>query len=99
MPGGWDPLTEEIAPDLPSQIDQTFANVELALRRAGGRGWDQVYLVRVYLVHFTGEAVGRIVENLRRYCPDHQPVLTGVGVNALHERMGVEIEVEAHVGG
>ncbi|MBE3046039.1 hypothetical protein IMZ48_26565 [Candidatus Bathyarchaeota archaeon] len=73
--------------------------MELTLRNAGGEGWGQVYKVRAYYAPFTAEAYERTVENLRRYCPDHQPLFTGVEVKALYAGMGVEFEVEAHVGG
>lgn len=72
--------------------------MELALRKAGGEGWAQVYLVRAYLAPFTSEAMERMVENLRKYCPEHQPILTGMEVSGLYAGMAVEIEVEAHVG-
>lgn len=42
--------------------------------------------------------MGLLVENLRSWCPDHQPVVTGVEVSGLAFGMGVEVEVKAHVG-
>ncbi|SPO07328.1 related to L-PSP endoribonuclease family protein [Cephalotrichum gorgonifer] len=95
--GGWDPITEKIPEDLAQQVDQAFANVELALKKAGGKGWSQVYRVRAYFAPFAPEAVERTVENLKRYCPDHRPLLTAVEVKGLFAGMGFEIEVEAHV--
>lgn len=47
------------------------------------------------------EALGRIIENLKKWSPDRQPLLTAVGVAKLgagsSEGMKVEVEVEAHV--
>lgn len=34
---------------------------------------------------------------LKKYCPDHQPILTGVGVASLAFGMKIEVEVEALV--
>lgn len=73
--------------------------MELALRKAGGEGWSQVYKVRLYVAPFAAETFERTVVNLRKYCPDHQPLLTGMEVKSLYAGMGVEIEVEAHVPG
>jgi hypothetical protein len=35
---------------------------------------------------------------MRKYCPNHQPLLTGVEVAGLYNGMALEIEVEAHLG-
>ncbi|KAI8813054.1 Endoribonuclease L-PSP/chorismate mutase-like protein [Cladochytrium replicatum] len=96
--GGWDRITEGIPSDVGAEVDQAFANVEHALKQAGGDGWSQVYKVRVYCAPFDAEVVGHFVRNLKKYCPDHQPLLTGVGVSALYNNMRLEIEVAAHVG-
>jgi enamine deaminase RidA (YjgF/YER057c/UK114 family) len=55
--------------------------------------------VRVYLAPGGDETAGHVARNLKKYCKDHQPVLTGVGVAKLTlEGMRVEIEVAAHLG-
>ncbi|PGH18253.1 hypothetical protein AJ79_00592 [Helicocarpus griseus UAMH5409] len=97
--GGWDRITEKIPEDMGEQVDQAFANVEYALRQAGGKGWEQVYKVRVYTAPLSEEIAGHIIRNLRKYCPKHQPLLTAVGVQALAFGMCVEIEATAHLGG
>ncbi|KAL2140163.1 hypothetical protein VTI28DRAFT_4179 [Corynascus sepedonium] len=95
--GGWIPETSEIHQDLSDEIDQAFANVDLALRTAGGKGWCQVYKINLYLTVMNEEAVGALVRNLKKWMPDHQPVMTAVGVAALGlEGMRVEVEVAAH---
>ncbi|KAF6836904.1 hypothetical protein CMUS01_05218 [Colletotrichum musicola] len=98
-PGGWDPKTGEIPSDLLEEIDQAFANVDLALRDAGGKGWSQVYRIRLYALDdaMVPEALGRMVENMKKWAPDHSPILTGVGVSKLGQPgMRVEIEVAAY---
>ncbi|KAE8332717.1 Endoribonuclease L-PSP/chorismate mutase-like protein [Aspergillus sergii] len=95
--GGWDPSTRKVHTDLGEEVNQAFANVELALKDAGGRGWSQVYRVRIFIVHTNDEVIGLLVQNLQRWMPDHKPVLTCVGVKELAlEGMRIEIEAFAH---
>ncbi len=95
--GGWDPETSKVHEDLSDEIDQAFANVDLALKHAGGKGWCQVYRINLYLITINDEAVGALVRNLKKWMPDHQPIMTAVGVNQLGlEGMRVEVEVVAH---
>jgi hypothetical protein len=42
--------------------------------------------------------MARYIENAKKYCPGHQPLLTGVVVAGLYNGMAIEIEVEAHLG-
>lgn len=98
--GGWDPKTNIIPTSVISQIDQAFANVELALKDSGVQaGWKAVFRVNSYHVGLEGrqeEMLGRMVENMKKYMPDHEPIWTCVGVPALGEpEMKVEIEVVA----
>lgn len=46
--GGWDPdaATPEIRESVVEEIAQAFSNVELALKTAGGKGWEQVGVLR-----------------------------------------------------
>ena len=89
--------------DLLEEVDQAFANVDYALKHAGGKGWPQVYKVKAYVVEsqMTNEVfLGRFIENLRKWMPDHQPLLTAVGVSKLgageSASMRIEIEVAAY---
>lgn len=98
--GGWDPAVPngwpEFPTDLNEEIDQAFRNVELALRDAGGKGWSQVFRVNTYAVDLDACA-DRIVENYRKWMPDHQPIWTELGVRRLGDpKMRIEIEVVAH---
>lgn len=101
--GGWDPLTGAMKTDPLEEIDQVFENVQLALTHAGGKGWAQVYSTRVYVVesYWDDEAfLGHLIGSLRKWMPDHQPLMTAVGVAKLgagpSAGMRVEIEVAAH---
>ncbi|TKX22419.1 hypothetical protein C1H76_5201 [Elsinoe australis] len=97
--GGWDPKTGEIKDglrDINAQIEQAFANVDLAVRTAGGKGWSQVFRVNSYHVTLDDEVAGAMVRNLKKWAPGHEPIWTAVGVNKLaFEGMEVEIEVVA----
>lgn len=71
--GGWDPLTEVIPEALSDEIDQAFSNVQLALETAGGKGWEGVYKIRIF-INVRGEEgwpeyVEHAVRNLRKWCP------------------------------
>ncbi|PYH98336.1 YjgF-like protein [Aspergillus ellipticus CBS 707.79] len=95
--GGWNPTTSRVPSDINAQIDQAFSNVELALQRAGGKGWSQVFRINSYHVPLNEEAMNAMVRNLRKSVPGHQPIWTCVGVARLaFDDMRVEIEVVAH---
>lgn len=97
--GGWDPETEVIPTDLGLEIDQIFKNVQLTLTTAGGKGWSQVYKLRIYTAPYNDETIGHIVRNLKVWCKGHKPTVTGFGVAKLaFEGMRVEIEVTADLG-
>lgn len=101
--GGLDPITEVFPSSITEEIDQAFSNVDLALRTAGGKGWSQVYKVRTYVVIggdvTWGGVLSYVTEVLRKWCPEHAPLLTGVAVPSLaFEQMRVEVEVVAHLG-
>jgi len=99
FPGGWKPegpLTN-MSSNISEQIDQAFANVDLTLRTAGGKGWSQVFRITSYHVPLGEEAMGAMVRNFRKWMPDHEPLWTTIGVARLgDEHMLVEIEVAAH---
>ena len=94
--GGWKPETGEYYKEINAQIDQAFANVDLCLKDAGGKGWSQVFRVNSYHVPLNDKALAAMVRNFRKWMPDHQPIWTTVGVTRLGEDdMRVEIEVVA----
>ena len=95
--GGWDPTTGVYFKEINQHIDQAFANVDLNLKDAGGKGWEQVFRVNSYHVPLNNEALEAMVRNFKRWMPNHQPIWTTVGVTRLGEDdMRVEIEVVAH---
>ncbi|CAG8157863.1 unnamed protein product [Penicillium olsonii] len=95
--GGWDPETSKISTNLDTQVNQAFANVDLALMQAGGKGWSQVFRVNSYHLPLNDEALNAMVRNFKKYMPAHQPLWTCVGVTRLgYDDMRVEIEVVAH---
>lgn len=55
--------------------------------------------MRTYTLVVDEAAIGLLAKYLKRYCPNHQPILTGVAVSALSFGMKVEIEVVANVVG
>lgn len=97
--GGWSPEAPfSINPNIEQQVEQAFSNVDLALRIAGGKGWSQVYKIRIYATAFD-EGVDPMIRALKKWCGEnHRPALTVVGVNKLAFDMKLEIEVEAHLG-
>lgn len=95
--GGWNPETKVIHREINAQIDQAFANVDLTLKDAGGKGWSQVFRVNSYHIPLNDEALEAMVRNFKKWMPDHQPIWTCVGVTRLGmDDMRVEIEVVAH---
>ncbi|KAE8333579.1 L-PSP endoribonuclease family protein [Aspergillus sergii] len=94
---GWNPVTGEIHREVNAQIDQAFANVDMNLRHAEGKGWEQVFRVNSYHIPLDYEALEAMVRNLKMYVPNHEPIWTVLGVSRLAEEdMRVEIEVVAH---
>ena len=97
LTGGWDPKTFEFYKEINAQIDQAFANVDLTLKDAGGKGWEQVFRVNSYHVPINNEALAAMKRNFDKWMPNHRPIWTCVGVTRLGEDdMRVEIEVVAH---
>ncbi|WVQ89942.1 hypothetical protein IAS59_003715 [Cryptococcus gattii] len=97
--GGWDPETGDFpkTKEINAQIDQAFRNVDLALKAAGSKGWEQVYRVNSYHLPLNDESQEAMVRNFRKWMPDHNPLWTCVGVTRLgFDDMRVEIEVQAY---
>jgi enamine deaminase RidA (YjgF/YER057c/UK114 family) len=55
--GGWHPETGKFDTGIDAQIQQAFANVDLCIRDAGGKGWSQVYRVNSYHVPVNDEVL------------------------------------------
>ncbi|KAK8118130.1 YjgF-like protein [Apiospora kogelbergensis] len=94
--GGWNPTSGEISTDLAAEVERAFANVELALKTAGGQGWSQVYKVNLFYLELTEELGSVWRETMAKWCPDHRPILTATAAASLAvPGMHVEIEVAA----
>lgn len=108
--GGWThaPLSESdlqsalanntlIPTSVSEEIDQAFANVDFVLKKAGGKGWSQVYKI-ITLSTSIPEQHGDIVRNLKKWMPGEVPHATWTEIGVAHlgnEKMRFEIEVEA----
>ncbi|KAL5348129.1 hypothetical protein V498_10713 [Pseudogymnoascus sp. VKM F-4517 (FW-2822)] len=97
--GGWDRETDKIDREIVAQIEQAFDNVEHTLKLAGcSGGWENVFFLRSHHLPINDEAMETMVRCLKKYCPNHQPVWTALGVPRLaFDDMRVEIEVRAHI--
>lgn len=79
------------------EIEQAFKNVDLNLKDAGGKGWEQVFRVTSYHTEITPEVAATMAEQFGKWMPDHKPIWTEIGVKQLGApKMNVEIEVVAY---
>ena len=93
--GGWDD-DFQMPISLEEEIEQAFRNVERTLKTAGA-GWEHVIHVNSYHVGgFPPEVNETMARLYRHYMPNHAPIWTQVGVEALGlPTMRVEIRVTA----
>lgn len=97
--GGWTLVNNVPAfpKDIKEQIELAFKNVDITLKDAGGKGWEQVFRVTSYHTDLTDEVTALMGENFKKWMPDHKPIWTEIGVAKLGaEGMNVEIEVVAY---
>ena len=94
--GGWDPESGAVdANDSDQQIRLAMENVDIGLKAAGLRGWEDVYLLRSYHCDIR-TSFGPTAEALKKRIPGHRPVWTAVAVPQLAAPgMLIELEVEA----
>ena len=84
--------------NIENEIGQAFTNVELSLKEAGGQGMSQVYSIKSYHLNLDEKTLAVMVDSLKRWFPEHQPIWTCIGVAALAgSGMRVEIEAAAHI--
>src|SRR5687768_10937693 len=95
--GGWN-NDLEIPSSLEDEITQAFENVERTLAAAGA-SWEHVVHVNSYHVGGFPPIVNETMAKLyRQYMPDHAPIWTQLGVEALGlPTMRIEIRVTAIV--
>ncbi len=89
---GFDYATMTISDDIIDQVDQTLANIDDALTRAGSSA-DDVVRVR-YLLPDTDDFAA-CWPSLRRYFGEARPAATMMVVGLSDPRMRIEIEVTA----
>ncbi len=95
--GGWDTEGKVKEGDLGNQLEWAYKNVELAIKAAGGSGWDDVAVIRSYHIDLDAQ-LDAFAEAWKSWMPNHQPLWTCVGVTRLGKpEMLFEIEVEAYV--
>jgi enamine deaminase RidA (YjgF/YER057c/UK114 family) len=94
--GGWDPTTGSLdANDSAAQVAIAMKNVDLVLKAAGLRGWEDVYHLRSYHTDIR-TSFDTLVEALKERIPGHRPCWTAVAVPHLAiPGMLIELEVEA----
>lgn len=93
--GGWNDALQ-IPEKIEDEIAAAFRNVDLVLKTAGA-SWGHVIHVNTYHVGgFPPEVNETIVKLYRQYMPDHAPIWTQVGIEALGlPAMRFEIRVAA----
>ncbi len=92
--GGWDEQFR-LSDDVHDQIRQAFRNIETVLGEAGA-SWEHVIDVTSYHVELDEAVLGTMVEQLRAFCPGHQPLWTVLGIASLAlPQMKVEITATA----
>lgn len=94
--GGWDPETGALdANDTKRQVELAIENVDIVLKAAGLRGWEDVYSLRSYSCDIRA-SFDFIVQGLKARIPDHRPIWTAIAVPHLAlPGMLIELEVEA----
>jgi enamine deaminase RidA (YjgF/YER057c/UK114 family) len=89
---GFDYSTMTISDDIVEQVDQTLANIDDALVRAGSCAAD---VVRVRYLLPDGDDFEACWPSLRRYFGDARPAATMMVVGLQDPRMKIEIEITA----
>jgi 2-iminobutanoate/2-iminopropanoate deaminase len=88
---GRDPVTNEIAPDVEGQTEQTLRNIETILKGAGS-SLSQVVRCGVFLVDIS--EFGKMNAVYARMFGGHRPARTTVEVSAL-PAPGLRVEIDA----
>ncbi|GKZ69503.1 hypothetical protein AnigIFM50267_004712 [Aspergillus niger] len=110
---GMSPTSTEVPPTLEEEVAQAFNNINEVilytlekakpdLRASVKSGWDRVVKIRTYHVQLPQtreKIISLMVENVKKWCPDHQPTWTMLGIEALpFEGQNLEIEVDVFLG-
>lgn len=109
---GKDLSTGNVPATIEEEIAQAFSNMNdvilHSLRQAGqlskgdgATGWEYVVKLRTYHVGLSkmqDQARDIMVQNIKKWCPNHQPLFTMIGIESLpFPDLHVEIEVVAEV--
>ncbi|GKU08558.1 l-psp endoribonuclease family [Fusarium langsethiae] len=85
-----------------STLEQANHPLFAKTKANGKSGWDLVVKLRSFHVGLAkNDAFLRevMVKNIKLWCPQHQPLFTMVGIEALpFPRVNVELEVDVHLG-
>jgi enamine deaminase RidA (YjgF/YER057c/UK114 family) len=92
---GFDAETKQYPPDVESQCENCFRNIERALNEAGASLTD---LVRVLIFVAREEDFERIAPIVRKQCYAARPTNTTVFARMVSPQMLVEIEATAKIG-
>jgi hypothetical protein len=96
-PGGWDPQTGIYSTEINAQIEQAFANVDLCLKDAGGKGWSQVFRVNSYHVPINNEALAAMKRGFEKWIPGHKPIVSLLALFFLFLGLRGDISVRGSV--
>ncbi len=92
---GFDAETKQYPPDVESQCENAFRNIERALKEAGA-GLNDIVRVLIFIAN-EGD-FERIVPIIRKHCHAARPANTTVFAKLVAPHMLVEIEVTAKIG-
>ena len=91
---GFDYSTMSISEDIVEQTEQTFRNIEAALKQAGSALRD---VVRVTYILPQAKEFPRCWPVLRKYFGEIRPAATMISAGLVDERILIEIEVTARI--
>jgi enamine deaminase RidA (YjgF/YER057c/UK114 family) len=92
---GFDAESKQYPPDVETQCENCFRNIERALKEAGASLAD---LVRVQIFMAREEDFQRIVPIIRKHCYAARPTNTALFARMVSPQMLVEIEATAKIG-
>ena len=92
----YDYTTSYLSPNVETQCDQAFKNIDAALKEAGAEMKD---VVRVHYFLPDRDDFKKCWPILRRWWGEIKPAATMAQVGLMKEEMKIEIEVTAHVLG
>lgn len=92
--GGWD-VVGSIPQNYRDEVELAIKNVDIVLKAAGLRGWEDVYYVRSYHLDID-ETLSIMGEMIKERIPGHRPGGVACQVARLAiPNMNIEIEVDA----